>query len=52
MARSHRRRSRDERGCCVGCHGHNRATWDTKADGAANVVADKVIATVELVGEE
>ena len=29
--------------------GRHRATWDTKADGATNVVADGVAATVELV---
>ena len=29
--------------------GRHRATWDTKADGATNVVADGVVATVELV---
>ena len=28
--------------------GHNRATWDTKADGVKNIVAD-VVATVKLV---
>ena len=29
--------------------GAHRATWDTKADGATNVVAAGVVATVELV---
>ena len=32
--------------------GHNRATWDTKADGVTNVVAEHVTATVELLREE
>jgi hypothetical protein len=31
--------------------GHHRATWDTKADGATNIVA-KVKAVVKLVREE
>jgi hypothetical protein len=31
--------------------GPHRATWDTKADGATNVVAEAVTATVELVRE-
>ena len=29
--------------------GRHRATWDTKADGVTNAVADGVVATVELV---
>ena len=29
--------------------GRHRATWDTKADGATNVVTDDVVATVDLV---
>jgi hypothetical protein len=32
--------------------GRNRATWDAKADGATNVIAEAVTATVELVREE
>ena len=32
--------------------GRHRATWDTKADGATNVVADGVVATVALVRED
>jgi hypothetical protein len=32
--------------------GRHRATWDAKADGATNVIAEAVTATVELVREE
>ncbi len=31
--------------------GFHRATWDTKADGATNVVAAEVVATVELIAD-
>ena len=29
--------------------GHHRATWNTAADGATNIVAEAVVATVKLV---